>query len=103
MKWLYTLPHNSLHSWDDLGRMFHAEWGEKRYLQYYLTNLFVVKKNSSENVEDFTKQFNKLYNEIVNEIKPSPIGFIVSDTTTFEHDFSIMLRERRQRNLVDMQ
>jgi hypothetical protein len=50
-----------------------------------------------------TQRFNKLYNNISVEVKPSQPATKVTFAGDFDHDFALLLRERRLIDLTNMQ
>jgi hypothetical protein len=76
--------------------------GEEGHL-YYLTEFRSLRKKNSESVLEFTQRFNKLYNKIPIEVKPSQPTAKVTFVGAFDHDFTLLLRERRSVDLTKMQ
>jgi hypothetical protein len=76
--------------------------GEEGHL-YYLTEFGALRKKNSESVLEFTQRFNKLYNKIPVEVKPSQPAAKVTFVGAFDHDFTLLLRERRSVDLTKMQ
>jgi hypothetical protein len=76
--------------------------GEEGHL-YYLTEFRALRKKNSESVLEFTQRFNKLYNKIPVEVKPSQPTTKVTFVGAFDHDFTLLLRERRSIDLMKMQ
>jgi hypothetical protein len=62
-----------------------------------------VKRKTSETISDFNKGLNKIYNRIPMDIRPSKEATEVTYSTTFDSDFSLLLRERREMDLNSMQ
>ena len=76
--------------------------GEEGHL-YYLTEFGALRKKNSESVLEFTQRFNKLYNKNLVEVKPSQPAAKVTFVGAFDHDFTLLLRERRLIDLKKMQ
>jgi hypothetical protein len=72
------------------------------YHLYYLTEFRYLIKKNSETVLKFTHRFNKLYNKIPTEVKPSQPAAKVTLVRAFEHEFALLLRERRFADLTRM-
>lgn len=97
--WFRTLPPRSINSWKVLEYTFLQQWGEKKDFQHYLSELFSLRKQGAENVEEF----NKLYHKISSTIQPTETIAMVAYSAAFELDFSVALRERRSIMLLLMQ
>jgi hypothetical protein len=101
-KWFRELPTSSIDSWQVLKYAFMKQWGEKRYIMYYLTTFASLKKKENYYVVDFNKSFNKLYKNIPRDINPLWQAAKVTCVGDFDADFSMVLRERRDPILLIM-
>ena len=52
---------------------------------------------------DFSKRFNKMYSRIPAEIKPSETSANLTYANSFDHGFSLLLREGKSMSLQNMQ
>ena len=52
---------------------------------------------------DFSKRFNKMYSRIPTEIKPTETSAKLTYANSFDHEFSLLLRERKSVSLQNMQ
>ena len=71
------------------------QWGDMKDHTYYITEFGVLKRKKHKTVANFSKRFNKMYGRIPIEIKPSEISAKLTYANSFDHDFSLHLRERR--------
>jgi hypothetical protein len=101
--WLRALAARSLRAYEELENDFIRQWGERRDHLYYLTEFEALRKKNSKSVLEFMQRFNKLYNKILVEIKPSQPAAKVTFVGAFDPDFSLLLRERRSKDLTKMQ
>jgi hypothetical protein len=101
--WFRGLSAYSIGSYDELESAFLIQWGERKDHLYYLTEFGALRKKNSETVLEFTQRFNKLYNKIPAEVKSSQPVAKVTFVGAFEHDFSLLLRERRSVYPTKMQ
>lgn len=98
-----NLQANYIPSWEALTNIFINQWVIKKYLVHYLTEFEEKKRNTNELVLDFIKSFNEIYNKMPAYCKPPVTAAKVRFSKAFEDDFSLMLRERKSRNLADIQ
>jgi hypothetical protein len=70
---------------------------------YYMIEFGSLKRKEGESISDFSKRFNKMYNNIPAEIKPSEASAKITYANAFDHDFYLLLRERRATTLAHMQ
>jgi hypothetical protein len=101
--WFRSLPPGSIISYDALEDLFLKQWGERKDHLYYFIEVGSLKKKGSKTVMEFIQRFNKWYNKIPVEVKPSQPAAKVTFTGAFEHDFALLLRERRGANLTRME
>jgi hypothetical protein len=101
--WFKGLQLNSLTSWDALETIFLRQWCEKKDHLYYLTEFGALKQKNNESIYDFIKIFNTTYSKIPVDVKLSKPTAKVTFAGAFDPYFSLLLRERRSRNLSDMQ
>ena len=52
---------------------------------------------------DFSKRFNKMYSRISAKIKPTETVEKLTYANSFDHEFSLLLRERKSESLQNMQ
>ena len=74
---------------------------KRSYLLHYKTWSFENEKD--ETIIDFSKRFNKMYGRISTEIEPSKTLVKLTYSNSFDHEFSLHLRERRSVTLLNMQ
>ena len=53
-------------------------------------------------VADFSKRFNKMYSRIPAEIKPTETSAKLTYANSFDHELSLLMRERRPIYLLNM-
>ena len=70
---------------------------------YYMIEFGSLKRKEGESVSDFSKRFNRMYNKIPAKIKPSEDSAKITYASAFDHDFYLLLRERRATTLANMQ
>jgi hypothetical protein len=102
-KWFRGLTPGSIIGIEALYNAFLRQWGDKKYLMYYMTKFGSLKRKEGESVSDFSKRFNKMYNKIPAEIKPSEASAKITYVSAFDPDFCLLLRERRATSLANMQ
>ena len=78
-------------------------WGDTNYHTYYITKFGALKRTKDETIANFSKHFNKMYGRIPTEIKPSKASAKLTYANSFDHEFSLHLRERRPVTLLNMQ
>ena len=83
--------------------VFTRQWGNTKDHTYYITNFGALKRKKDETVADLSKHFNKMYGRIPAEIKPYETSTKLTYANSFDHDFSLHLRERRLVTLLNMQ
>jgi hypothetical protein len=101
--WFRALPPGSIDGIKALDNAFLRQWGDKKDFMYYMTEFGSLKRKEGESVSDFSKRFNKMYNKIPAEIKPSEASAKITYSSTFDPDFCLLLRERRDATLAHMQ
>jgi hypothetical protein len=101
--WFKDLPPRSIDGIVALDDSFLRNWGNKKYLLYYITEFGALKREEGESVSDFSKRFNKMYKNIPAEVKPTEISAKMTYANAFNPDFCLLLRERRATSLAHMQ
>ena len=71
------------------------QWGDTKDYLYYITEFGSLKRKKDEAVENFSKRFNKMYSRIPAEIKPSKTSAKLTYANSFDHEFYLLLRERK--------
>ena len=79
------------------------QWGDTKDHTYYITEFGALRIKKDETIADFLKRFNKMYGRIPAEIKPSETSAKLTYANAFDHEFSLLLRERRLVTLLNMQ
>ena len=79
------------------------QWGDTKYHTYYITEFGTLRRKKDETIANFSKRFNKMYSRIPAEIKPSETFAKLTYANAFDHEFSLLLRERRHVSLLNMQ
>ena len=79
------------------------QWGDTKDHTYYITNFGALRRKEDETIADFSKRFNKMYGRIPTKIKPSETSAKITYANAFDHEFSLLLRERRPITLLNMQ
>ena len=101
-KWFRELPANSITIIEELQDLFMRQWGDTKDHTYYITEFGSLRRNKDETIADFSKRFNKRYGKILAEIKPSKTSAKLTYANAFDHEFSLLLRERRPVYLLNM-
>ena len=102
-KWFRELPANSITIIEELQDLFMRQWGDTKDHTYYITEFGALKRKKDETIADVSKRFNKMYSRIPAEIKPSKTSAKLTYANAFDHEFSLLLRERRPVSLLNMQ
>ena len=102
-KWFREFPTNSITIIEELRDLFMRKWGDTKYHTYYITEFGALRRKKEETVADFSKRFNKMYSRIPAEIKPTETSAKLTYANAFDHEFSLLLRERRPVTLLNMQ
>ena len=102
-KWFRELPLDSIDGIDALEEAFMRQWGDTKDYLYYMTEFGSLKRKKDEAVGDFSKRFNKMYSRIPVEIKPTETAAKLTNANSFDHEFSLLLRERKSVSLQNMQ
>ena len=79
------------------------QWGDTKDHTYYITEFGSLRRKKDETIADFSKRFNKMYSRIPAEIKPTETSAKLTYANAFDHEFSLLLRERRPIYLLNMQ
>ena len=79
------------------------QWGDTKDHTYYITEFGALRRKKDETIAYFSKRFNKMYGRIPAEIKPSETSVKITYANDFDHEFSLLLRERRPVSLLNMQ
>jgi hypothetical protein len=98
-KWFRSFPPNSIAGIEALDETFLRHWGNKKDFLYYITEFGALKRKQGESIPYFTKRFNKMYAKILDEIKPSETSAKITFSNSFDVEFSLFLRERRDTTL----
>ena len=77
--------------------------GDTKDHTYYITKFGALRRNKDETIADFLKRFNKMYGRIFVEIKPSKNSTKITYANAFDHEFSLLLREKRLVTLLNIQ
>ena len=101
--WFRELPSNSITFIEELQDLFIREWGDTKDHTYYITEFGALKRKKDETIADLSKHFNKMYGRIPTKIKPYETSAKLIYTNSFDHEFSLHLRERRPVTLLNMQ
>jgi hypothetical protein len=102
-KWFRALPPGSVNGIEALDNAFLRQWGDKKDFMYYMTEFGYLKRKEGESVSNFSKRFNKMYNKIPTEIKPSEASAKITYASSFDPDFFLLLRKRRDTTLAHIQ
>ena len=102
IKWFRELPANSITIIEELQDLFMRQWGDTKDYTYYITEFGVLRRNKDETIANFSKRFNKMYGIILGEIKPSETYAKLTYSNVFDHEFSLLLSERRPVTLLNM-
>jgi hypothetical protein len=102
-KWFRALTPRSIDGIEALDDIFLRQWGYKKYFMYYITKFGSLKRKEGEFVSNFSKIFNKMYNKIPDEIKPTEAFAKITYASSFDPNFYLLLRERRDTSLAHMQ
>ena len=102
-KWFRELPANSITIIEELQDLFMRQWGDTKDHTYYITEFGALRRKKDETIADFLKRFNKMYGRIPAEIKPLETSTKLTYANAFDHEFSLLLRERRPVTLLNMQ
>ena len=78
------------------------QWGDTKDHTYYITEFGALRRKKDETVADFSKRFNKMYSRIPVEINPTETSTKLTYRNAFDHEFSLLLRERRPISLLNM-
>ena len=79
------------------------QWGDTKDHTYYIIEFGALRRKKNETIADFLKRFNKMYGRIPAKIKPSETSTKLTYANAFDHEFSLLLRERRHVSLLRMQ
>ena len=79
------------------------KWGDTKDHTYYITEFGALRRKKDETIGYFSKRFNKMYGRISAEIKPFKTSTKLSYANSFDHEFSLHLRERMPVTLLNMQ
>ena len=102
-RWFIELPDNSITLIGELEDVFMRQWGDTKDHTYYITEFGALKRKKDEIIADLSKRFNNMYGRILTEIKPSETSAKLTYANSFDHEFSLDLRERRSVTLLNMQ
>jgi hypothetical protein len=102
-KWFRGLAPISIAEIEALDNVFLRQWGDKKDFMYYMTEFGSLKKKEGESVSDFSKSFNRMYYKIPAKIKPIEASAKISYANAFDADFFLLLRDRRDASLAQMQ
>ena len=78
------------------------QWGDTKDHTYYITGFGALRRKKDETIAVFSKRFNKMYIRIPAKIKPSKTCAKLTYANAFDHEFSLLLRERRPVSLLNM-
>jgi hypothetical protein len=102
-KWFRVLTLGSIDGIEALDDSVLIYWGDKNDFLYYITKFGSLKRDEGESVSKFSKRFNKMYNKILTEIKPTKTSTRIIYASSFDPNFFLLLRERRDTSLAHMQ
>ena len=102
-KWFRELPANYITIIEELQDLFMRQWGDTKDHAYYITEFRALRRKKDETITDFSKRFSKMYGRIPAEIKPSETSAKLTYANSFDHEFSLLLREIRPITLLNMQ
>jgi len=102
-KWFREFPANSITIIEELHDLFMRQWGDTKDHTYYITEFGALRRKKDETIADFSKRFNKMYSRIPAEIKPTETSAKLTYANAFDHEFYLLLRERRPIALLNMQ
>jgi len=93
-KWFKELTPRSIADIEALDDAFLKNWGDKKDLLYYHTELGNLKTENGELLSDFNNWFNCMYKNIPVEVKPTTTSAKLTYANAFDSDFCLLLRER---------
>ena len=102
-KWFRELPENFITIIEELQDLFMRQWGDTKDHTYYITEFGALRRKRDETIAKFSKRFNKMYSRIPAEIKTLETSSKLTYANAFDHEFSLLLRERRPISLLNMQ
>jgi hypothetical protein len=102
-KWFRWLTPGFITGIEALDDVFLRQWGDKKDFMFYIIEFGSLKRKEGESVSDFSKIFNKMYNNIPAKIKPTESSAKITYDSSFDPDFCLMLRERRDTSLAHVQ
>ena len=101
-KWFRELTPRSIANIKALDDAFLKNWGEKKDLLYYHTELGNLKRENGELLYDFNKRFSRMYSKIRAEVKPTTTSTKLTYASAFASDFFLLLKERQCATLANM-
>jgi len=101
-KWFRELIPRSIANIKALDDAFLKNWGEKKDLLYYHTELGNLKRENGELLYDFNKRFSRMYSKIPAEVKPTTTSTKLTYASAFASDFCLLLKERQCATLANM-
>ena len=102
-RWSRELPTSSITLIEELQDVFMRKWGDTKDHTCYITEFRALRRKKDETIADFSKKFNKMYGRIPTEIKPSETSVKLTYANAFDHEFSLLQRERIPITLLNMQ
>jgi hypothetical protein len=103
IKWFRALTPGSIDGIEALDDILLRQWEDKNLFMYYIKEFGSLKRKEGESVFEFSKRFKKMYNKIPDEIKATEASAKITYASAFDHDFYLLLRERRDTSLDHMQ
>jgi len=79
------------------------QWIDTKDYLYYIIEFGSLKRKKDEAMGYFSKRFKKMYSRIPAKIKPSETSVKLTYANSFDHGFSLLLRERKSVSLQNMQ
>ena len=102
-KWFKEFPAKSITSIEELCDLFMRQWEDTKDHTYYITEFGALRRKKFETIVDFSKRINKMYSRIPAEINPTETSAKMTYANAFDHEFSLLVRERRPISLLNMQ
>jgi len=87
-KWFRGWAPGSIVGIEYLNDAFLRQWGDKKYVLYYIIEFRSLKRKEGESISDFSKRFNKMYNKIPVEINPTETSSKITYSSALTLSFS---------------
>ena len=99
--WFFSLQPNSIKNWDTFERVFKSKFGSKKTLTTLMKELFSLRMEKKENVQDFNQRFTNHLINFSDTTNPAEELLVEYYTTTLSPQLAMFVKRAVKLTLVE--